>query len=229
MLTVTQVSKTQGLANLVTQYTYTPDPTAQGQTPGGLVATTIDPRGIETDDFYNSHGLLTQEVYAVGTSDQASVEYTYDQNDNEASFENELGAITLTTYDNLNHLVERQDPAPDPNQPDVRPTTTWQYDPRGDMVQTVDPRGLVTTYTYGLGSDGDDPDLDKMTQPDPLGGTNYTDTSYGHDNADDVTSVTSPAGDIETLGYDADRRPTSDQLPNPVGGGTGGPYELGGL
>lgn len=153
VLTVTQVSKTQGLANLVTQYTYTPAPTAQGQTPGGLVATTVDPRGIETDDFYNSHGLLTQVVYAKGTSDQASVEYTYDQNDNPASFTNELNAVTLTTYDNLNHLVERQDPAPDPNQPNTRPTTTWQFDPRGDMVQMVDPRGLVTTYTYGLGSE----------------------------------------------------------------------------
>lgn len=68
-----------------------------------------------------------------------------------------------------------------------------------------------------------------MTQPDPAGGTNYTVTTYGHDNADDVTSVTSPAGDVETLGYDANRRPTSDQLPNPVGGGTGGPTSSVGL
>ena len=81
---------------------------------GGLVAIMVDPRGIETDYSYNTHGLLRQVVYAKGTSDQASVSYTYDQNDNPASFTNEIGATTLTTYDHLDRLVEQQDPRPRP-------------------------------------------------------------------------------------------------------------------
>ena len=52
--------------NRVTTYTYSPKPTAQGQTPGGLVATVTDPRGIVTAFTYNAHGLPTQIVYVIG-------------------------------------------------------------------------------------------------------------------------------------------------------------------
>ena len=168
---------------------------------------------------------MTSIVYAVGTPDQASVSFTYDQNDNLASYTNELSQTTLLTYDNSNRLVEEQDPPPDPNNPNVRPTYTWSYDTRGNMLQEVDPMNRVTSYVYGPGSDGDEPDLDKMIQPDPAGGTNYTVTTYGHDNADNLTSITDPLSRVQSMGFDADNRQTSITMPNPLTGGSGGPSE----
>ncbi|HEX7379174.1 MAG TPA: Ig-like domain-containing protein, partial [Pirellulales bacterium] len=224
VLSVTQVGQ-NGDANRVTTYTYTANPSAQGQTPGGLVATMTDPRGVQTAFSYNSHGLVTQITYAVGTAEQASVSFTYDANDNPASYTNELGQTTLFVYDNSNRKIAEQDPPPDPSQPSVRPTWTWTYDTRGNKLSQTDPLGRVTSYVYGPGSDGDDPDLDKVIQPDPTGGTNYTITTYGHDNADNLTSITDPLERVQSMGFDADNRQTSITLPNPTTGGSGGPTE----
>jgi RHS repeat-associated protein len=224
VVTVTQVG-TGGDANLVTHDTYTPNPTAQGQTPGGLVATTIDPRGIETDFSYTSFGQVSQIVYAVGTPDQASVSMTYDSNENPASYTNELGQTILLVYDNSDRKVGEQDPPPDPSQPNVRPTWAWVYDTRGNQLSELDPMNRLTRRVYGPGSDGDEPDLDQIIQPDPAGGTNYTVTTLGHDNAENITSVTDPMQRLQSAGFDADNRQTSITLPNPVGGGSGGPTE----
>jgi RHS repeat-associated protein len=224
VLTVTQVG-TGGDANLVTHDTYTPNPTAQGQTPGGLVATTIDPRGIETDFSYTSFGQVSQIVYAVGTPDQATVSMTYDGNENPASYTNELGQTTLFVFDNSDRKVGQQDPPPDPSQPNVRPTWAWVYDTRGNQLSELDPMNRLTRRVYGPGSDGDEPDLDQIIEPDPAGGSNYTVTTLGHDNAENITSVTDPMQRLQSAGFDADNRQTSITLPNPVGGGSDGPTE----
>jgi len=121
VLTVTRVSHTQGLANRVTTLTYTPVPVGPSDPPAGLVATEQDPRGITDDYSYTHHGQVSQIVYAQGTPDQATVSMAYDANDNPASYTNELSATTLTSYDNLDRLVKTQLPAPDPNNPNVRP------------------------------------------------------------------------------------------------------------
>ncbi|HEX7380264.1 MAG TPA: RHS repeat domain-containing protein [Pirellulales bacterium] len=64
-----------------------------------------------------------------------------------------------------------------------------------------------------------------MTQPDPTGATNYTITTYGHDAADNLTSILDPMSRLQTIGYDADNRQISITLPNPTTGGSGGPTE----
>ncbi|MGH7192091.1 MAG: hypothetical protein ACREJM_00995, partial [Candidatus Saccharimonadales bacterium] len=223
VLTVTQVSHTQGLANRVTTLTYTPAPVNPSDPPAGLVATEQDPRGITDVYSYTHHGQTSQIVYAQGTPDQASVSMTYDGNDNPASYVNELSATTLTTYDNLDRLVKTQLPAPDPNNPNVRPTYTNLWDAKGRKIESTDARNLSTSYAYALGSDGDDPQLTKLTQPDPTGGSNYTVTTLGYDNADNLTSILDPMQRLTSMGYSANNLQTSVTLPNPNGGGTGGP------
>ncbi|HJQ18127.1 MAG TPA: RHS repeat domain-containing protein, partial [Allosphingosinicella sp.] len=137
MLTVTQVSKTQGLANRVTTYTYTPVPTGN-EPPAGLVATEQDPRGITTAYSYTHHGQVSQIVYAQGTADQTSVSMTYDANDNPTRYTNELSATTLTTYDNLDRLVSTTLPAPNPSQPSIKPVYTQVWDARNRKIESTD-------------------------------------------------------------------------------------------
>lgn len=170
---------------------------------------------------------MTSVVYAVGTSDQPSVSWTYDANDNPATYTDELNRVTNFTYDALDRLVQQQDPPPDPNQPNVRPVTSQVWDLRGNLMQVTDPLAYVTSYAYDPGSDGDNPQLNRLTEPDPTGGTNYTITTFGHDNAGNLTTITDPMSRLTTLGYDADNQQTSTQLPNSVGGGTGGAEQFG--
>ena len=213
IMSMTQVS-TAG--NRVTSFTYTTGGT--GQPPAGLVASITDPRGIVTAITYNTHGLPTQIVYAQGTADQASVSYTYDSNDNPATYVDELSRTTNFTYDNLNRLIQTVLPPPDPNNPTVRPTISKSYDALSNVISESDPLSNVTTFSYN-----NDNQLTQIQQPDPAGGTNYTITKYGYDLAGNLTTTTDPMGRITTYGYDGDNRQTSVQLPNPVGGGAGGP------
>jgi len=213
IMSMTQVS-TAG--NRLTSYTYTTG--GAGQPPAGLVASITDPRGIVTAISYNTHGLPTQIVYAQGTADQATVSFTYDANDNPASYTDELSRTTDLTYDNLNRLIQTILPPPDPNNPSVRPTISDVYSATNKLLSETDPLGNTVAYSYGAFGL-----LTQVQQPDPAGGTNYTITQYGHDNAGNLTTITDPMGRITTYGYDGDNRQTSVQAPNPVGGGTGGP------
>jgi len=213
VLSVIQVS---AAGNRETDYTYTTG--GSGNPPAGLVATIKDPRGIVTAITYNAHGLPTQIVYAQGTADQASVGFSYDTNDNPATYTDELGRVSDMTYDNLNRLIQTILPPPDPNNPSVRPTISAVFDALNNKTSETDPLGNVSTFAYN-----DSNQLTQVQQPDPAGGTNYTITQYGHDNAGNLTSITDPMSRLTTLGYDADNRQNSVQLPNPVGGGTGGP------
>ncbi len=218
VLSATQVSLA---GNRVTSYTYTPAPTASGDPPAGLVASITDARGIVTAITYNSHGLPTQIVYAQGTADEASVSFTYDSNDNPASYTDELGRVTSLTYDDLNRLIETDLPAPDPNNPTVFPVISALYSATGKKISETDPLGNVMQYSYGAFGH-----LTQIQQPDPAGGTNYTITQYGYDDAGNLTTITDPLSRITTYGFDADNRQTSMRAPNPSdGSGTGGPEQ----
>jgi hypothetical protein len=83
---------------------------------------------------------------------------------------------------------------------------------RGNQLSVLDPMNQLTRRVYGPGSDGDEPDLDQIIQPDPAGGTNYTVTTFGHDNAENITSVTDPMQRLQSAGFDADNRQTSITL-----------------
>jgi YD repeat-containing protein len=64
-----------------------------------------------------------------------------------------------------------------------------------------------------------------VTGPDPTGGTNYTVTTYMHNHTGNLTESLDALSRDTTLAYDADSRLLSVTLPNPDGGGSGGPSE----
>ncbi|HEV3339095.1 MAG TPA: hypothetical protein VG125_02025 [Pirellulales bacterium] len=219
ILTVTQVGQ-NGDPNLTTTYTYTPKPTQSGQPPAGLVATEVDPRGIETKYQYNGHGLVTQVTYAVGTADQASVAYGYDSADDLISETDELGRTTNFVVDGLGRTIEQLDPPPDASQPNVRPITQTVFDAKGEVAKTIDPMNRTTYYVYDESSVMEDsgPTLLKVEGPDPTGGTNYTTTQYIYDPAGNRTEEIDPMGRITAFQYNAANQQIAQQDPSPTDG-----------
>jgi YD repeat-containing protein len=134
--------------NRTTRYVYTPKPTQAGQPPAGLVAKMFDPRGIETDTSYTGHGQVSQIVYAVGTADQASVEYGYNSSDDLISSTDELLRTTNYVVDGRGRTIEQLDPPPDPNSPNVRPINQTVFDAKGEVTETVDAMNRATFDFY---------------------------------------------------------------------------------
>jgi RHS repeat-associated protein len=212
VLDVIQVGQ-NGDANLTTQYVYTPLPTQSGQPPAGLVAKEIDPRGIETDYTYSAHGLVTMITYAVGTADQASVEYAYSSADDLISSTDELGRTTNFVVDGMGRTIEELDPPPDPNNPNVRPTTQTVYSGMGQVIETVDAMGRATYDFYDDGGN-----LIKVEAPDPAGGTNYTTTQYVVDPAGNRVREIDPMGRTTAWQFDPANQQIAEQDPSPTDG-----------
>jgi RHS repeat-associated protein len=107
----------------------------------------------------------------------------------------------------------------------VQPTTTWAYDPLGNMLSTTDANannsgGYSTTYAYGwFGM------LTSQTLPNPTGGTSPGPTTgYAYDLDNELLTVTDGLNNVTSMTYDHDGRKLSVKLPNPSNGtSTGGP------
>ena len=99
--------------DLVTSYTYTVPPSSSSDPPAGLVASETDPLGRVTRYVYNLRGLVTSIIYAVGTVDQAMVQYQYNSADNLTAEMDELGRTTTYAYDSLNRRTNMTRPDPD--------------------------------------------------------------------------------------------------------------------
>ncbi|HVX60439.1 MAG TPA: Calx-beta domain-containing protein, partial [Pirellulales bacterium] len=228
VLSMTEVGGS-GQPNRVTSYTYTPAPTTTGQVPGGLVATETDPRGLETSYAYNTHGMVTATTYAVGTTDQASVSYTYDSQDNLKTETDELGRTTTYGYDGLGRLIEVDAPAPNAARPSLFLKTTYVYDALGRKTsETVDNYNPLTSATpaattnYYYEATGDEnAQVTKVVQPD------LTTLTYLYDGADNLLKETDALGRVTEYQYDADNRHIAQQDPSPVDGSNNGTFNRG--
>ena len=82
--------------------------------PGGLLLTTTDPDGNETENVYYtsgaSNGLVHTTTVAYGTLLAMTTTFNYDSNGNPSSTITPVGT-TSYVYDNLNLLVSRNRPA----------------------------------------------------------------------------------------------------------------------
>ena len=200
--------------DVVTSFTYTAAPSASGDPPAGLLQTVTDPLGRVTAYQYNGRGLLVQITYAVGTVDEASVEFEYDVADNLTAEIDELGRRTEYTYDNLGRVTAIEGPDPDGN---GGPVWTFQYDASGRVVAEIDPLGRVTQYTY-----------DSRGKPTAITGPDHdgtpTVTALEYDLAGRLTASVDPLGRRTAFGYDAAGQMTSLTRPDPAGDGSqGGP------
>ncbi len=106
-----------------------------------------------------------------------------------------LGNSTTYRYDRLNRLVSRDEPARDN---DDRAVWQYTYTRTGDVLTVTDPTGATVRSTY---DDLDRPDSVTQVERHPVA-DNFT-TSYGYDDAGNLTVTTSPSGAKTTSTYDS--------------------------
>jgi YD repeat-containing protein len=144
-----------------------------------------DPLGRITRYTYNAHGLVTTIIYAVGTADQALVQYGYNSADDMTSYTDELGRTTTYAYDNLHRVTSITQPDPDGGGPLSAPVTTCEYDAVGRVTTITYPLSRDTQYTYD--------DLGRVTQislPDHDGDQQRTNTSYTYTDTEEFGTGT---------------------------------------
>ncbi|MFE0458564.1 RHS repeat-associated core domain-containing protein [Kitasatospora sp. NPDC058965] len=124
--------------------------------------------------------------------------YGYDVFGDQTQQQDAAGNTTTTVYDDAGRVVEVDGPAytpPGASSPIV-PVTRKTYDSVGQLFETTDPRGGVTTNSYDLSG--------RLTQVQgpAVGGVRPT-TQYGYDAAGQVSFTVDPTGARTEFGYDA--------------------------
>ena len=197
------ISQTDPLGQVIT-FTYT-----QGAQSGDLTTTVVHPDGSRSIQQYLD-GQLRTLTRAAGTTDEATVGYTYDpatsqkttvtdpsgavtrftydSDGNQLSATDPLGRTSRFTYDSLGNQTSATDAAGN--------TGTATYDTNGNRLSTTSPSGLVQRYTYNT-------DGTVATAATPGGHT----TQYGYDTDGNLLRTTDPDGRTGTFTYDADGRP----------------------
>lgn len=158
-----------------------------------------DPDGNTSTFAYNANGDLTSRTDAAG--DQTT--YQYDQIGRPGSSVSPVGNApganpasftTSYTYDPAGDLLTSTDP--------LNHQTSYAYDPDGKLTSVTDPANHTTSYTY----DTDD----RLTT---AARADSTTLGYGYDNDGNLTSQTDGVGHITTYSYDALDRVASSADP----------------
>ena len=174
------------------QYTYDP-------ANGALVAIT-DPYGTVTGYNRDQKGNLVSRTEPNG----ATTRYTYDDSGNVISQTDPLGNNTLLTYNSLGQIITTSGP---------QGTTSNSYDPRGNLLTSIDSAGATTTYDHDGGGN-----VTKITtasgsvttmtytlegllqsSTDPTGLT----TIFTYDANGNMLTSTDPPGRTTSMTYDA--------------------------
>ncbi|HEY4310196.1 MAG TPA: RHS repeat-associated core domain-containing protein [Pirellulales bacterium] len=162
--------------------------------------------------------------------------YTYDNDGNVSTTTDAMGNTTTYEYDYRNRLTWTIEPDPGTglggNDSSDNPKTENIYDAAGQLIQSVDQLGQITTYQYdGLGrvheeimpntGDGSGPvDAEGNRSPyaDPTIGYPYT--VYTYDAAGDELTQTDSLGNTTSYQYDTLGRLTKETQPIPTDDGT---------
>jgi len=198
-LTATLGGVTRTATAVTTSYTYDGDGNRQ---------TLVSANGNTTSYGYDHLGrqtaLTLPTITLYNNTTTAPVQTTsYDADGNVARETDGKGDTTLSSYDPMGRLVAQTNP--------VSGTLFSVYNAT-ELASQRDPQGNVTAYSY-------DADGRAIGQADPLTGT----VQYGYDAAGNTTAMT--LGDasggvarVETMGYDALDRVTTDTVTAPTTG-----------
>lgn len=172
------------------------------------------PDSTKKSETFDADGRVILETVAVGTADETSTSfeyndmnlpstitdglgrvtsYTYDINGNLLTETDPLGAVTTYTYDGLNNPLTITDA--------LSNVTTMTYDSLGNLTSVQTPEGRKTTWTHN-------PDGSIATITKPRGNESgatpsaFT-TAYGYATNGDLQTITSPKNEITTFTTDA--------------------------
>jgi len=141
-------------------------------------------------------GSITSTSAGAQTVQNTTTSYLYDANGNLSQITDPLGNVTNQSFDALNRLTQRQQPAPVAG--GARPVIKVDYDGLDQLVRVTDPRNLVTSYTVdGLGNQA------ALSSPD----TGVTGRTF--DVAGNLITSTDARGKVTTYSYDVLNRVTS--------------------
>lgn len=185
----------------------------------GRVLTTTYPAGNSVALVYDAASNVVQRTtYPVpgaidlltGEPPEPRVEqWTYDLTNSRMTSEtNALGQVTDKTYDVKGNLLSILQPAVEaPNGTAVRPLTTYTYNARGQIVDTVDPEGRVTRNEWDNAGR-----LASVTEDFGPGHLNLK-KAYVYSTVGDRGSYTDPNGVEFAFNFDLDRHPIGENVP----------------
>ena len=233
----TSVAQENWPGSTLTQYTYTTLASPGGSCPAGMILTETDPNGNVTSYEYNTTGAAAGLVSEVDLPSDTSVDsgsplYTpaasvyYGYDGTTADLTSYIDANSNETdfgYDNLDREVSETDPA-DSN--GNQPQTDLLYDAMGNVtsqqvlqaVSNYDQVWQNTTFTYNTLEQ-----LSTVSAPGPDGSSTAAVTTYTYTPTGNIYQMKDADNGVETFGYDALGKQTSDSLPDPASGAAGGP------
>ncbi len=177
-----------------------------GDNASGSGGTTLvtDPSGIETLYRY-INGEEAQRTVGFGTAEAATWQYGYSsQCLGRTMTIDPDGNVSVALYDASGNLLQTTDP--------LGRTTSYTY--QGTLANLpsskTDPEGVETTYAYDAAGDVTKIVTNAASKPSTPSQTFL----YGYDARGDLTSATDPNGHVTTYGYDAygDRTSKTDPL-----------------
>ncbi|MER8029580.1 RHS repeat-associated core domain-containing protein [Streptomyces bauhiniae] len=174
--------------------------------PGHRVDAVVDPYGRRAELSYDANGHVTKTVELAGTSDaRSSGSVVFDgAYDQPSSITDTLGHTTTFTYDPDGNLTKTTDPE--------GRQTSYTYNSAGQVKTVTDAAHAVTTYTYVNGN------LTAVTDAEGRTSTQFTDaaarpitltdesgsaTTVTYDKLNQTRTVTDPLGNTNKLDYDA--------------------------
>jgi RHS repeat-associated protein len=195
-----------GTAAEQTFYTYTHGISGVAD---GLIENVTDSHGRVTHYAY-SGDLITSVTQAVGTADQTSTQYQYDARNNVSAVIDGNGHETDYIWNNLDQLVERDDPSPDGVA--ARPVWKYTYDQNGNRTSVENPLHQVTLYHFDVRDR-----MDQVTQPSPNGSGAGPITQYLYNCFGDLLRTTDPLLNVVQYHYDGLERLDRVTQPDPDG------------
>lgn len=159
----------------------------------GQATTATDPLGNQTGYVYDQLGnLVTRTDPPIGGATTGGVwRYTYDTNGERLSTTDPTGARKEATYDYLGRQITGTQLVRQPaGGATLAHTTTFGYDPRGNLATITSPTGVTTSATFDNAGE-------MVTSTD---GAGYT-TSYAYANGRLISTI-APDGTSRTRDYD---------------------------